>query len=330
MKGVFRTEIKLKKGEFPEISYSSKFFFLGSCFSDRIGALFSRLKFQVLTNPFGVSYNPVSINKTVQRIIAKKYFTEKDIVSKEDLFNSYELHGSFDNESSSQLILTVNAEIDRTHDFLKNATHIYITPGTSWVFRLKENDCIVNNCHKQHADLFTRELLSVEEVTRNLRSLISVIKNINPSAHISFTISPVRHLKDGFYENNVSKSILRLAIDSVLKENSVYYFPSFEMIVDDLRDYRFYAADMLHPNEEAEKYIWDHIRENQMSENTNKLINEVASFIKDTEHKSFNKNSAPNKLFLRNSLKKARKLQESLPETDFHLEIQSLESRLSE
>lgn len=329
MKTVFRTEIKLKKGEFPEISYSSKLFFLGSCFSDRIGGMFEKNKFQVLTNPFGVSYNPVSINTTIQRIIGKNYFTEEDLISKDDLFNSYELHGSFDNESSSQLISAVNTEIDSSHDFLKTASHIYITPGTSWVYRLKENGKIVNNCHKQRAELFTRELLTLEEVSSNLISLISEIKKINPSADILFTISPVRHLKDGFSENNLSKSILRLAIDSVLQENSVYYFPSFEMVIDDLRDYRFYTADMLHPNEEAEKYIWDLIMENQMSEKTNKLVNEVSSFLQDTNHRSFNKNSASNKQFLRNTLEKAKKIQESLPGLNLKFEIQSLESRLS-
>lgn len=327
MNSNFRTELKLSKGDFPTISYVSKIFLIGSCFSDEMGYLFNTKKFEVVANPLGISYNPISLCKQLNRILNKSYFSEADIIEKETLYNSYELHGSFDSKNKNDLLLNVNQKIETSHKFLKNASHIFLTLGTSWVYELIENQIIVNNCHKKPSSLFTKKLLSVDSIQKTLLETKELLKNINPNAKIILTISPVRHLKDGFEENNLSKSILRLAIHEVLDDDN-YYFPSYEMLMDDLRDYRFYKDDMLHPNKQAVDYIWQKIVDCQMDQNTQSDMKKIDRLMNQFSHRTMNKNSQAAKDFTRSLKDEFTKLQAEMKNLSFSEEIKELEKRL--
>lgn len=325
----FRTEINLKKGDFPEISYFSRIFLIGSCFSQEIGRKFREFKFQVLTNPFGVTYNPVSLSGQIIRITSKNYFKKEDFFAKGETFNSFELHGSFDNNSADELLSEVNGIVSNGFDFLSKSTHLYITLGTAWVYQSRKTSKIVNNCHKLPSADFTKSLLDLQLCTDSLREAIHSVRAINTDVKIIFTISPVRHLNDGFAENNLSKSLLRLSINQLMNEKDVFYFPSYEILMDDLRDYRFYKEDMIHPGDNAINYIWDTILQAQLSTSAEKIKANVETLLKSLNHKPFNEASAGHQLFLRKALESAENLQNKFADIDLSDEIRALKARLT-
>jgi len=194
----------------------------------------------------------------------------------------------------------LNTAIAQTNNQLHNATHVIITLGTSWTYRHIETDEIVGNCHKVPQKKFLHELLSVEEIVTSLENICVLLKDLNPKITILFTVSPVRHLKDGFVENTQSKAHLISAIHQIIdKKNSLYYFPSYEIMMDDLRDYRFYSNDMVHPNETAINYIWEQFQKVWIHENTNSIQKEVDTIQKGLAHRPFNENSEQHQLFLK-------------------------------
>jgi len=320
----------LKKGDFPEISYNSKILLLGSCFSDEMGKMFDYYKIPCISNPFGVTYNPVSIQHQIRRIIEKDYFIESDLIKKNDLYNSYDLHGSFDRLKKNELQNEVNKVIRLCHDFIKNASHLYVTLGTSWVYENKTNNKIVNNCHKKPANNFTKRILSVDEVYGACSSIIELCTSLNKKLKYIFTISPVRHLKDGFTENSLSKGILRVAIGKIEERNMVFYFPSNEILNDDLRDYRFFGEDLIHPNKTAINYIWNQIAEFQFKENDKILMKKIEKLNTALNHNSFNAESQGNQIFIKETIEFAEKLQDQYQNIDLEIEIVKLKSRLSE
>lgn len=330
MKDQFRTEIKLKKGEFPEISYQSSVGLIGSCFSDEIGEKFHKFKFKNLSNPFGVTYNPVSMAEQIRRICQKKHFNEADLFRKGQGFNSYELHGSFDREDSSDLIEELALNIDRTYDFLRSASHLFITLGTAWIYELKSDGRLVNNCHKQPSSIFNKRLLSLLEIEEACLSMVNDCHAINKELKVIFTISPVRHLKDGFTENSLGKSLLRVALNRDELRKKASYFPSYEMMNDDLRDYRFYASDMIHPNEIAVNYIWEQLISAQMSEQTVLKMKAIEKIQHALGHKAFNVKSAAHQSFLKETINTCQSIRKSNPEIDLEKEIQELTRRLTE
>ena len=326
----FRTEIKLKKGQFPEINYGSNVFLIGSCFSDNIGDKFNHFGFSCISNPFGVTYNPVSIGKQIDRIIEKRSFSESDLIEKGESFNSFELHGSYDDISKEALLGGVNQKILESHDFIKNASHMFITLGTAWVYELVERNEIVNNCHKLPAENFTKRLLSSEEVTESLSKCISACRTLNPDLKFIFTVSPVRHLKDGFRENNLSKGILHVSISELLKTEKVHYFPSYEILLDDLRDYRFFENDLLHPNSQAIEYIWDKLVSSTLDQASIDVMEEVKKIKLALSHRPFNPMSSEHRSFLLKTKKDLDSLSENHPEINLKEEMRILEDRLSE
>lgn len=303
----FTTKISIPKNHFP-IDYDSKILLLGSCFAENIGDKFEYFKFQSTTNPFGIIFNAVSLEKLIRRAVENRTFTENDIFFHNELWHCYEVHSELSNPDKEEFLSNLNSILESTHRHITSLTHCIITLGTSWVYRNIETNEIVANCHKVPQKNFTKELLSISQTEESLQNIITLIHSVNPNCHFIFTVSPVRHIKDGFVENTLSKAHLIAAIHSVLnqkfstsleltKENNSY-FPSYEIMVDELRDYRFYAEDMLHPNQTAINYIWEQFVGSTVSEESKSLMIEIENIQKSLAHKPFNPNSESHKKFM--------------------------------
>lgn len=330
----FRTEIPITPSDFP-IDYHSKVVLLGSCFAENIGSKFEYYKFQATINPFGIIFNAVSLEKLVKRVVEKNYFTEKDIFFHNDLWHCYEVHSELSNVNKEEFLEKLNQLIELTNEQINKLTHCLITLGTSWVYRHKTSNEIVANCHKVPQKEFTKELLSAAQNQLSLQNIVSLIQSINPDVKFVFTVSPVRHIKDGFFENNVSKANLFSAIHTLLSsraesrdkiqnetlqvlnsirtESSINYFPSYEIVMDELRDYRFFEADMLHPNALAIDYIWEKFSQSYFNSETSSIMKEVEIIQKGLAHRPFNPNTEAHQKFLTDLQKKIDKLVSNNP-----------------
>ncbi|MFV8344912.1 GSCFA domain-containing protein [Flavobacterium sp. ZB4P13] len=292
----FRTPVPISKSNHP-LDYNSKIVSLGSCFAENISEKFQYFKFQNAINPFGIIFNPVSIEKIIDKAIHTTLFTEEDIFFYNERWHCFDVHSDLSNSNKEDLLASLNAILESTKLQLHQASYVIITYGTSWVYRNIESDSIVANCHKVPQKKFQKELLSVETIKESLVKTTKLIHSVNPDCNIIFTVSPVRHIKDGFVENQRSKSHLISAIHQVLEESeicnlkSVIYFPSYEIMMDELRDYRFYAEDMLHPNQVAIDYIWKRFKETSISEAAFATMEEVESIQKSLSHRPFNPDS---------------------------------------
>jgi hypothetical protein len=310
----FTTKIPIQKSNFP-IDYDSKIMLLGSCFAENMGDKFAYFKFQAITNPFGIIFNAVSLEKLILRAVENRKFTENDIFFHNDLWHCYEVHSELSNPDKDAFLNNLNSIIESTHQSIGTLTHSIITLGTSWVYRNIESNEIVANCHKMPQKHFTKELLSINQTEESLQNIISLIHSVNPNCNFIFTVSPVRHIKDGFTENTLSKSHLIAAIHKTITHNPSpnTYFPAYEIMMDELRDYRFYAEDMLHPNQTAIDYIWIQFLENYISESVFRLMNEICSIQKGLQHRPFNPNTESHQKFLTSLKNKILHIQEKLP-----------------
>jgi lysophospholipase L1-like esterase len=294
----FRTNIQLQK-ERNQIDYNSKLLLIGSCFSENISKKLDYFKFKTFSNPFGILYNPIAIEKLITNAINLTKYTEKDIFLLNERWHCFDAHSNLSATTKEELLSNLNTSISSTKKQLKNASHLVITLGTARVYRHIESDNIVGNCHKIPQKKFLQELLSVKQIIASLENIVELVKAENPSITIIFTVSPVRHLKDGFVENTQSKAHLISAIHQIVdKRKQLHYFSSYEIMMDDLRDYRFYSADMVHPNETAVNYIWDNFKEVWVSEKSVSTMKEVETIQKGLLHKPFNPNSEQYKKFL--------------------------------
>ena len=316
----FRTQIPISKTNNP-IDYNSKVISLGSCFAENMAEKFDYFKFQSETNPFGIIFNPVSIETIIKRVVEQEFYTEKDVFFYNERWHSYEVHSDLSNSDRQELLETLNKALSETYKQLTEATHIIITYGTSWIYRNIESDQIVANCHKVPQKQFLKELLSVEVIQKSIQNTIEFIQTLNPNINFIFTISPVRHIKDGFVENQLSKSHLFAALHFNLKSKisnlKLEYFPSYEIMIDELRDYRFYSEDMLHPNQVAIDYIWNRFSENYIDESSVSLMQEVDEIQKSLRHRSFNPESEQHQKFLAKLQQKMELLEKKLPHIRF-------------
>ena len=304
-----QTQIPIKKETRNTIDYNSKLLLLGSCFSENIGFKLSYYKFQANTNPFGILFHPKAIEKLITNVINKKVYSDTDLIFQNERWHCFDAHSSLSSVDKNELLNNLNATITSTSKQLQKATYIVITLGTSWVYRFVETDSLVANCHKIPQKKFLKELLSVDEIRQSLEAIISLIKSVNTHINILFTVSPVRHLKDGFIENTQSKSHLIAAIHNVIEpRKNTHYLPSYEIMMDELRDYRFYAEDMIHPNNLAINYIWDKFVNTWFSENSKSTLKDVEIIQKGISHRPFNKNSEQHQQFLINLEKKKQEL----------------------
>ncbi len=314
----FSTSIPISKYSTP-IDYGSKLFCMGSCFAENIGEKLEYFKFQSIINPFGIIFNPISIEKLILRCIQKKYFTESDIFFHNDLWHCYEIHSELSNVNKSEFLTNLNNIIDFTNKQIVESTHILLTLGTSWVYKLKSTNEVVANCHKIPQKEFVKELLSAEQIEQSLQNIISSITAVNTNVKFIFTISPVRHSKDGFVENTVSKAHLVSAVFNTvnLQTTTVNYFPSYEIMMDELRDYRFYADDMLHPSQQAVDFIWTKFFENYINGKEFQAMQEICNIQKGLAHRPFNPNTTAHQQFLFSLNQKIIKLQEQFPHISF-------------
>ena len=311
------TEIPLLK-ERNLIDYDSKLVLLGSCFSNNIGEKLAYFKFNNLVNPFGILYHPIAIENLIVNSVNEKQFSDKDIFNHNEIWHSFEAHSVLSSSSKNEFLASINSAVKRSNEQLQKATHVIITLGTAWVYRYIETDTIVANCHKIPQKKFSKELLTINEITDSLDACISLIKSIQKDVSIILTLSPIRHLKNGFVENKLSKAHLLTAIHEVTDpKDKIHYFPSYEIMMDELRDYRFYAEDMIHPNAIAIHYIWERFRDTWMSDKAIKIMEEVNSIQKDLAHKPFNPDSLQNQEFVKNIAIKIKQLQIKHPKIDF-------------
>jgi len=294
----FRTEIEINTN-FSKIDYNSKIMFFGSCFAENIGDKFISSGFNVNLNPFGIIYNPASIQENINMLINERFLTESDLNFSNNLWYSYNHHGKFSHSDKFTCLKNINDSLKFSSDYIKKTEYIFFTFGTAWVYKLIENNKIVSNCHKQPAKLFKRYRLSINEIVESYIQLLNEIRVVNNNVKFVFTVSPVRHWKDGANGNQLSKSILLLAIDEIIKNtDNAFYFPSYEIVNDELRDYRFYADDMLHISDVAVNYIWDRFKDSFFTEETKKLIMQITKLNKASNHRAVSPNTKEYKLFI--------------------------------
>ena len=317
----FRTKIPILQSNF-KIDYNAKIVSLGSCFAVNMAEKFDYVKFENTCNPFGILFHPLAIEKLIDFAVSRKQFTEKDVFFHNERWHCFDVHSDLSNSSKDELIANLNAIVVSTKLQLQSASHIIITYGTSWVYRNLESNTIVANCHKVPQAAFSKEILSVETIEKSIQNSLDLIQKINPKVNFIFTVSPVRHLKDGFVENQLSKAHLITAIHQILQSaicnlQSAIYFPSYEIMMDELRDYRFYAEDMIHPNQIAIDYIWQRFSETFISEESHSIMKEVETIQKGLAHRPFNSNSESHQQFLSKLQDKMVELQKQFPQIQF-------------
>jgi len=300
-----QTKIPLPKQSHNLVDYNSRILLLGSCFAENIGEKFNYFKFQNTINPFGILFHPKAIENLITNAVNEKEYTADDVFLHNEQWHSFDAHSKLSNVSKEDLLGGLNNAIKSTNQQINSSTHIIITLGTSWAYRHIESDKTVANCHKVSQKQFLKELLSVDEIVQCLQAIIALIKQENPKTSIIFTVSPVRHIKDGFVENTLSKSQLISAIHQLLRESSSLsvaegYFPSYEIMMDELRDYRFYAEDLIHPSTTAINYIWERFKTVWMCEETTKIMDQVEIVQKGLNHQPFNPSTTQHKIFVEN------------------------------
>jgi hypothetical protein len=309
------TRIPIAKSQSP-IDYNSKMLSLGSCFAVNMAAKFSHFQFQNAVNPFGILFHPLAIEKFFDFAIMRKSFFDADIFCHNGRWHCFDAHSDLSHPDKNQLLENLNTAVTKTQSDLNSATHIVITLGTAWAYRDNASGNLVANCHKIPQAAFSKELLSVAVIGESLERTIAAIHEANPSTHIILTVSPVRHIKDGFVENQRSKAHLIAAVHEVLADR-VSYFPSYEIMMDELRDYRFYADDLLHPSVLAIDYIWEKFAESWIASEAFPVMAEVDSVRKALAHRSFNPDSAPHRNFLKATHEKAVALRNRFPHMAF-------------
>ena len=313
----FTTKIPISKSAHP-IDYHSKIVSLGSCFAVNMAEKLDFFKFENTCNPFGIIFNPISIEKLVYRITQQLFYTENDIFFHNESWHCYEAHSELSHSNKASFLNTLNGIIEQANRQISDASHFIITLGTSWVYRNIETNEIVANCHKVPQKQFKKELLSVEIIEQSIQNSIALIHNVNPNANFIFTVSPVRHIKDGFIENQVSKAHLIAALQTAISHlPSATYFPSYEIMMDELRDYRFYAEDMLHPSRVAIDYIWERFKETSISETAFSIMDEVETIQKGLAHRPINANSESHQQFLSKLQDRITVIQKQFPGIKF-------------
>ncbi|MEL4306547.1 GSCFA domain-containing protein [Joostella sp. CR20] len=301
-----------------QIDYTSKVLLMGSCFVENIGEKLNFYKLQTLVNPFGILFHPKALENNIERIVTQKEFTENDIFFLNERWHSFEVHSALSNPNKEAFLNNLNSALEATLKSIQSATHIVFTLGTAWGYKHLETQKLVANCHKVPQTKFSKQLLSVSETETSLANITALIEQLNPKAEIIFTVSPVRHLKDGFTENQHSKAHLISAVQSTITKSSKFnYFPAYEIMMDELRDYRFYAEDMIHPNKTAISYIWEKFQQIWISSKAETTMKDVEKIQNGLQHRPFNTESDEFKKFQEKLQQKIMYLSEKHPHITF-------------
>lgn len=318
----FFAPINIKTLE-PSISYKDNILLTGSCFTEHIGNHLIDAKFNVLQNPNGILFDTLSVCRSLISYVQNKQYTEADLFYLNDCWHSWQYHSRFSNIDKSLCLHNINASQDQAHQFLANADWLIITLGSSFCYKLVETQAAVANCHKAPAKAFIKHLCTIEESVTALDTTIHQLFHFNPKLKIIFTISPVRHLRDGVVENNRSKARLIETVHHLVnKFDKLYYFPAYELVIDVLRDYRFYDVDLVHPNYAATSFVLEKFSESCFDANTISLMEEIRKIVIARNHKPFNAASQQHKQFLQTHFERSKALQEKYPYLDFSKELE--------
>lgn len=314
----FRTKIPLKQQAHNQLDYGSHILLLGSCFAENIGAKLENFKFRNTSNPFGILFHPVAIESLIQRAVNHNYYTEADLFEHAGQWHCFEAHSQLSGLSKTTVLKALNEALDQLRNGIESATHVILTFGTAWVYRYVASDAIVANCHKVPQKQFLKELLSVDQIAECLEAIITLIRSVNPKVSFICTVSPVRHLKDGMVENQRSKSHLLAGLHQLIEpRHQIYYMPSYEIQMDELRDYRFYKEDMIHPNNSAIQYIWNCFTQVWIAEKAQTTMQRVEEICKGRAHRPFHPESPQYQQFLSRLKAKEAQLQSEFPFMDF-------------
>ncbi len=316
----FRTELPQKKGNF-QFNHTHSILSLGSCFAESMGGRLGSLKFNVKVNPFGIIYNPYSIAGHLERLCSAEIFTEEDLIEYGGIWHSFEHHSRFSNMDKKRCLEEINTPLVHTQKQLQKLDILIITLGTANVYIYQSTGKVAVNCHKVPMKFFEKRRLSVIEIVDRLTSAIRQLRLLSSDLKIIFTISPIRHIRDGIIENQRSKSTLILAVEQLTKQlKNVDYFPAFELIMDDLRDYRFFEKDLVHPNELAQDYIWNFFTKKYWDEEAHDLNHKIQKVIQATSHRPRFPKTETHQQFLKRNLLQIEELLKKYPFLNFKTE----------
>ncbi|MEE4198634.1 MAG: GSCFA domain-containing protein [Bacteroidales bacterium] len=325
----FRTTISPEQSKH-KISYQTPVLFMGSCFTENIGNRMQELKFPALVNPFGVLYNPVSVQKGLEILIDQYQFISGDLHFFNEKWFSFYHDTEFSHPVQQKCLENVNESVYRAACHLRKTKYLVVSFGTSWVYKYKKTEEIVSNCHKIPSREFERFKLGVEDIFVEWAKLINRLNQLNNNLKIIFTVSPVRHWKDGAVQNQLSKSTLILAIHQLIKIfKNVEYFPSYEIMMDDLRDYRFYASDLLHPSDVAIEYIWDFFSGKYFDDTTQQILMDIHKVLQAKNHRPLHSGTEQHKKFIQSQIKRINQLSKDYPFIDFNEELSFFQGQLS-
>ena len=306
-----------------KINYAHQLLFMGSCFTENIGETMQLYKFNVKINPNGVLYNPASMAVALRRYIDKKAITENELFHANERWNSWEHHSCFSNTDKQSCLKTINDSILSAHDFIKQTDWLFITFGSAFLYKRNSTAELVANCHKVPQKEFTKHMLSVNEIAADYRILIQQLNAVNNNLKIIFTISPVRHIREGVVENNHSKARLVEAVHELIQQHdNTFYFPAYELIIDDLRDYRFYNSDLVHPNEQAISYVFEKLMNTVFDEKTKQLFAKIKDIITARQHRPFNSNTEGYLKFKAAYTERCKQLQKDYPFLDLKFALE--------
>ncbi len=304
-----------------KITHQKPVLFIGSCFSENIYQKLENLHFDTESNPFGIVFNPTSIAESILRFINKTYFTEEELFEKNGYWYCLDTHTSVYAETKTDLLTLLNQTIDDWHLKLKTADWLVLTFGSAYAYKHMEQNKLVANCHKLPQQLFNKELLDTSDIVEEYESILKKLVDFNSTLKVLFTISPVKHLKDGLIENTLSKAVLIQAVHKLCQSKSqFFYFPAYELVTDDLRDYRFYKQDMAHPNEMAIDYVWEKFTETFFNSETIILNKQISEIQLALQHRPLQPNSESFLAFKNTTYSKAKALMQNYPWLTFKLE----------
>lgn len=305
----------------PPLKHSDRLMVIGSCFAEHIGKRLAEMKWRAEVNPFGVLYNPLSISKMLERLLECRPYTEAELIHFPDGgWNTWMHHSRYSHPDKGEALNSINQNLKSASTMLEQADALIITLGTAWVYRLKETMQVVGNCHKVPEREFVRQRLTVEEIVEAYTALLAQLWAVNPKMRVIFTVSPVRHLKDTLHGNQLSKATLLLAVDELCNRypEQLYYFPAYEIVLDELRDYRFYAEDMAHPSVQAVEYVWERFVEHVTEHEAQAFITQWDKIARALAHRPFHPEAEEYKQFVLQNRMKIEILKEKYP----HLEVQ--------
>ena len=314
------------------LQHGSPMLLMGSCFADNVGEYLQKAKFAIECNPFGTLYNPESIANALDRLMSGCEYQPDELLKSGDLWYSYHHHGKFSSTRAEETLRHINESFNRASSMLSQCHHLIVTFGTAYVYRLKESGMVVANCHKQPAQLFERTLLQIDKIVERWEKLLEQLSAFAPQCKVLFTVSPIRHMSDGAHNNQLSKSTLLLAVDRLCKNHPdrLSYFPAYEIVLDELRDYRFYADDMAHPSQQAVAYICERLSDTYFTNETRTIAEHCLKINRSLHHRPLNgTDNDAYQQFAQKLMAQMRQLEKTYPDIDYSKEIEELKQQIS-